>query len=67
MEEYNRIINNNNSIQKMLDEIKNKCVILDNAEKSLREKYDLIKHELITLDKNYINVIDTYSHIVKST
>jgi len=62
---YLRTINIKN--QTIVDELKNMCVSINNAEDVLREKIRLIYSELNTLNKDYIHIMEMYSQIIKSS
>jgi hypothetical protein len=59
------IINEGN--HKELDELKNMCISLDKAEDDLREKIVLKYQELEKLKHAFNNIIETYSHIIRSS
>ena len=66
MDDYQKLNNINADKQKQLNSIKNICSSLDNAENSLREKKELRYRELESLSKDYSNIVETYSHIIRS-
>lgn len=67
MDEYKRLSTINQDKQQALDEIKNICTALDKAEDALREKISLRKNELMSLKKDYSNMIETYTHIIRAS
>lgn len=66
MDYYNELNKVNLDNQSKLTNIKTTITTLDNMEKILYEKITLLKNELLDLDKDYINIIETYNHIIYS-
>lgn len=67
MDTYQKLNAINESKQKALDDIKSICVSLNRAEDALHEKIKLRYQELESLNRDYNNIIETYSHIVRSS
>ena len=67
MDNYQKLNKINETKQKTLDEIKNICQSLDKAEDALREKIQLRQTELLALNKDFNNIIETYNHIISSS
>jgi hypothetical protein len=65
-DKYHSLNTINTNKQKKLNAIKSACVSLDNVERSLREKIEFKRTELENLQKDYNNVIETYSHIIRT-
>ena len=67
MDAYQELNVINESKQKELDEFKNIHNALNKAEDALREKIILRYQELEMLSRDYNNIIETYSHIIRSS
>lgn len=67
MDDYQRLNNINQDKQNVLDEIKSTNIALNKAEDALRDKINLRKHELNILKKDYNNMIETYTHIIRAS
>lgn len=66
MDNYKDMINVNMEKQNMINEIKTISKSLDDSERAVREKIELRLRELDSLNREYINVVETYGHIVRS-
>jgi hypothetical protein len=67
MDTYQQLSSINESKQKSIDDIKNISKTLDRAEDTLREKIILRYQELDTLKREFNNIIETYSNIIRSS
>lgn len=67
MENYQKLNTCNQDKQKVISNIKSTCNTLDKAEDILREKISLRKHELSTLKRDFNNMIETYTHIIRAS
>lgn len=65
-DKYHSLNTINTDKQKKLNAMKSACISLDNVERTLREKIDYKRTELENLQKDYNNVIETYSHIIRT-
>ena len=67
MDKYQQLSSINKEKQKELDDINVMCKSLNVSENEIREKIKIVYNSLDKLNREYNNIIETYSHIIRSS
>jgi hypothetical protein len=67
MDKYQQLSLINKEKQKELDDINIMCKSLNNSEDEIHDKIKIVYNSLDKLNREYNNIIETYSHIIRSS